>query len=140
LHVGPGSDPPACSASDLWPFGTQVNWAVAIRQQLSCGSYRLAGRQQVDGVETLRLVTGPLLAGGPPRERDTIWVNLSTYLPVRTRMTWASKPRQGSLTADIRWLRPTRRNLATFRNVIPPGFRKVTPADIVATFAEFSLT
>ena len=75
------------------------------------------GRQHVDGVEAIELTGRP---GSPISE--TIWVNPSTYLPVRVVVNSPFGPRQ---TADITWLPPTAQNLAYLTVPIPAGFRPV---------------
>ena len=85
------------------------------------------GRQQVDGVGTIKLTTRSL-HGVPVRE--TIWVNRVTYLPVRLSVA-APGPVHGHrslLTYDYRWPPPTRGNLAAWhaairRATMPAGFR-----------------
>ena len=64
------------------------SWRASISKALSCGLYRLSGRQWVDGVDAMTLVAEPRGMGF----RDTMWVDPSTYLPVRTSVTFLSGP------------------------------------------------
>ena len=109
------------------------NWRADLSRLLSCGLFRLDGRQQVDGVEAIKLVSVPRRS---VPARETVWVNAATYLPVRVSATW--QPARGPrslIIYDYRWLPPTRANLATWhaavrRATIPPGFR-LLPRDYV---------
>jgi hypothetical protein len=65
----------------------------------------------VDGVDAIKM-TGS--AG-----QLTLWVNPTTYLPVRFTV--------GPLQNDFQWLRPTPANLALLRVPVPAGFRQVPP-------------
>ena len=93
---------------------------------MSCGLFRLDGRQQVDGVEAIKLVSVPQRS---LPARETVWVNAATYLPVRVNAGWVpSHGPRSVITYDYRWLPPTKANLATWhaavrRATIPPGFR-----------------
>ena len=59
--------------------GAQGNgWPAFIRSQLACGAYTVAGRQVIDGINTIK-ITG---AGG----RFTFWVNPANYLPVQANL------------------------------------------------------
>ncbi len=94
--------------------------AKALRTAISCGTLAVAGRQRVDGIETVELTSRP---DSPISE--TIWVTPGTYLPVR--MVVRSAPGAPALrqTADITWLPPTAQNLAKLIVPIPAGFRRV---------------
>lgn len=52
-----------------------------------------------------------------------IWVDPSTYLPVRD---WSDID-GGIDQVDFRWLRPTPTNLAALDVPVPPGFTQVSP-------------
>jgi len=83
--------------------------AAEIRAALSCGRYRLAGHGQVGTVRAIKLVSEKV--NGPYTE--TLWVDPSTYLPVRLTWHWLDHRAQGpgTLTGDFRWVRPTEANL-----------------------------
>lgn len=108
------------------PLGSR--WRAALSKAVSCGLFRLDGRQRVDGVDALKIVSKP--GDGLP-VRETIWVDPVTYLPVRVGVAFlAAHGPQRLLVYDYRWLTPTKGNLAALRAAvhgatIPPGFRKL---------------
>ena len=127
---GPGSAPkPTCQTlpSDV------PSWRATISKALSCGLFHLSGRQWVDGVDAMTLVSQPRGMGF----RDTLWVDPATYLPVRMSATIFSGLGRGShLVTDFRFLPPTRANLAALhaavqRAPIPASFRLLPPKDFV---------
>jgi hypothetical protein len=61
----------------------------------------------------------------PDAETETIWVDPATYLPVR--MVSTSSVFVG-VAYNIRWLPPTRTNLALLTVPIPAGFTQVAPS------------
>jgi hypothetical protein len=89
--------------------GAGNGWPAFIRSQLACGAYTVAGRQVVDGVNTIK-ITG---ASG----QFTFWVNPATYLPVQMTM--------GQRQTDFHWLPATPANLAQLKVTVPDGFRHV---------------
>jgi hypothetical protein len=105
------------------------SWQATISKSLSCGLYYLSGRQWVDGVDAMTLVSRPRFGGG--LFRSTIWVNPATYLPVRTSLVTLSGPGRGQhLVNDFRFLPPTKANLAALhaavrRAAIPATFRRL---------------
>jgi len=107
------------------------NWRASIIKALSCGLFRLAGRQYVDGVDAMTLVEKPQYGS-----RVTLWVNPATYLPVRLSATLPGGPgREQQVVTDFRFLPPTRGNLAALhaavrRAPIPATFR-LLPAKYV---------
>jgi hypothetical protein len=141
----PPSDAGRCDMAD--PLGdtpkaaTATDWKSFIEARLRCGDYRVAGRQRVDGIDTIKL------AGRLTESNSTLWVDPRTYLPVQVAGSWhltggrqahSGKPAAAvTITAwtDFRWLPPTRANLAQLTGTIPPGFRHVdreNPARIPA--------
>jgi hypothetical protein len=117
------------TAIGIAPLGS--SWRAALSKALSCGLFRLDGRQRVDGVDALKIVSKP--DDGLPA-RETIWVDPATYLPVRVNVAFpAAHGSQSLLVYDYRWLTPAKGNLAALRAAvrgtryatIPPGFRKL---------------
>jgi hypothetical protein len=97
-----------------------------LRAAISCGALTMAGRQRVNGVETIKLTSR---ASSPFPE--TIWASPSTYLPVRVV---ALPDFGGSVfrqTANITWLKPTAQNQAELTVPIPAGFRHISLAPIL---------
>ncbi len=112
------------------PFSANSLLTVArtLHAAVSCGTLDVAGRQHIDGITAIKLTSG----GGSPIA-ETIWVNPSTYLPVRVVIR--SFPHHSLVlnnklvlqqTADFSWLPPTPQNLAKLNVPIPGGFRHVT--------------
>ena len=141
----PPSDASRCDMAD--PMGdtpkvaTATDWKSFIEARLRCGDYRVAGSQRVDGIDTIKL------AGRLTESNSTLWVDPRTYLPVRVAGSWhptggrqapSGKPAAAvTITAwtDLRWVPPTRANLAQLTGPIPAGFRHVdreNPARIPA--------
>ena len=80
----------------------------------------------MDGVEAMTLISKPQ----PGLDfRETIWVDPSTYLPVRVSVTFLHPHgRSSQLVYDFRWLAPTKANLAALhaairQATIPAGYR-----------------
>jgi hypothetical protein len=82
-----------------------------IESGLRCCAFQLAGHQQVDGIDTIKL-TG--IVDGRPA--FTLWVDARTYLPVQTT--------GDGVVMQFRWLPPTQANLAKLTGTIPPGFHR----------------
>ncbi len=128
--LGPSGCEPMIAGFALFPSGLPVvdvsagSLAAAVarnlRAAISCGALAWAGRQQVDGIEAIKLTSRP---GSPIAE--TIWVSPGTYLPVRVVIRPASGQPVPSQTADITWLEPTPQNLARLTVPVPPVFREV---------------
>lgn len=91
--------------------GAGNGWPAFIRSQLACGAYAVAGRQVIDGVNTIK-ITG---AAG----RFTFWVDPATYLPVRALL--------GARQTDFRWLPAIPANLAPLKVTVPAGYKQVPP-------------
>jgi len=95
-------------------------WAADIHKALSCGQYTTAGTEEVDGADAIKLT--PVRPG---LMASVLWVNPSTFLPVRVEGEF-----QGRLdgeTQDVTWLPPTTANLGQLTAPIPPGFVQVPP-------------
>jgi hypothetical protein len=128
--LGPLGCGPVIAVFPLFPSGLPVidfsagslPAAVArdLRAAISCGALAAAGRQRIDGMETIELTSRP---GSPIPE--TIWVSPGTYLPVRVVVRPAVGGPGPWQTADITWLRPTAQNLANLTVPVPAGFRRV---------------
>ena len=131
-----GPAPSVCQMGLVSPSSS--NWRADLSKLLSCGLFRLDGRQRVDGVEAIKLVSVPRRS---VPARETVWVNAATYLPVRVSAAW--RPAHGPRSViiyDYRWLPPTRANLATWHAAvrhatIPPGFRLLPPDYVPLTGA-----
>lgn len=156
-HVLPSTAPGNCSDpataepfADLAPASlvlagslsslTSTAMTKDLRTAVSCGTLTVAGRQHVDGIDAIKLTSVPKSLLG-----ETIWVDPRTYLPIRLIIKGAYDPtaqpaaeRQGKLTADFSWLRPTPRNLAMLSAPIPAGYQQA-PLSTVLQAAEDQL-
>jgi hypothetical protein len=96
--------------------------AQALRAAVSCGTLAEAGRQRVNGIDAIELVSRP-----GSMISETIWVDPGTYLPVRLVV------RSGfhQLAADITWRKPSAQNLAKLTVPIPAGFRRTSLAEVL---------
>ncbi len=132
-----GPAPSVCQMGLVTP--SDSNWRADLSRLLSCGRFRLDGRQRVDGADAIRLVSVPRRS---VPAQETVWVSAATYLPVRVSVTW--RPGHGPrrvLSYDYRWLPPTTANLAAWhaavrRAMIPPGFRLLPPDYVPLTGAK----
>jgi hypothetical protein len=117
-----GNSPLACynSGSDY------PNWQQGITKALSCHVFALAGNQNVNGIDTIKLVRKPQYGIG-----ETLWVDPTSYLPVRITTTFQQAHKRPAVQTDnFRWLSPTTGNLAALhaagqRGTIPAGFRSL---------------
>jgi hypothetical protein len=138
VHLGLSPSPRECARVYLPPpMGIQINWPVEIRRALSCARYRVAGRQWVDGIHAIKIVSVapakvpaapakvPALAAG--NSTQTFWVDPATYLPVRALWAWSPVHGEPSsrMTGDFRWLTATRAHLSALHVTVPSGFRRV---------------
>jgi hypothetical protein len=95
-------------------------WAADIKKALSCGEYTTSGTGRVDGVNAIKLI--PVRPGVMSA---VLWVDPSTYLPVRVATEIGERPT--GQVKDVQWLPPTAANLADLTAPIPAGFVQVPP-------------
>jgi hypothetical protein len=127
---GPSGGSNRCDGILVSPFAaderTAADWKQIIQAGLKCGMFTVAGRQWVDGVDAIKLT------GHKPEAGSTIWVDPSSYLPVRLTgrvqliAGGTDKQDAGTLTINFRWLPPTRANLRELTAPIPKGFRETS--------------
>jgi hypothetical protein len=91
-----------------------------LRTAISCGTLTVDGQQRVDGIEATKLTSSP-----GSRISETVWVNPTTYLPVRVVTRSAAGSSVTQRTADITWLKPSAQDQAALTVSIPAGFRQV---------------
>jgi hypothetical protein len=105
--------------------------AAGLRGYLACRTLRYEGKQQVDGVNALKLVSVEHQRLGPKKAPATmvtiIWVDPATYLPVRLTSQWTRPVVSVPMRFDFRWLPPTSANLALLKVRIPPGYTQLHP-------------
>jgi hypothetical protein len=119
----PAAGQAACSSAYLPPpVGSTIDWAAAIRTALSCGHFQLAGHEQIGSADAIKLVS--VKVNGP--YTATVWVDPSTYLPVRLSWNWLDPRGQGpgTLTGDFKWVDPTQDNLSALKVTVPAGFSR----------------
>ena len=138
-----GNSPPnACSAEAAMEVGgpgvATAHWSAFIRATIACGAARVTGHVLIDGVETTKISGKPVTVKLSPgyakviheksaRSYWTLYVDPTTYLPVRMfGATYMFGGPMASYTSssvtDVRWLKPTRANIAKATITIPPGF------------------
>lgn len=139
----------ACSTTAQLGLGgpavTVPNWPAFIKAMLRCTSATVTGHVRIGG-ERATVISGlidvPLQKGyaGAVKERRvrvryTLYVDSTTYLPVRaygSTETYggAAGPTVSAYTTNVRWLPPTRANIAKTLVTIPSGGQHVSsPAD-----------
>jgi hypothetical protein len=139
----------ACSTTARLTMGAPLtgisDWRSFINTMLGCGAGTVTGHVRINGVETTEIsgsVTVPLSKGyaktvneKEARVRYTLWVNPTTYLPVRESGSTETYGGSGGRTAfsvvtDVQWLPPTAANVAQTLVTIPAGYQQVSsPAD-----------
>jgi hypothetical protein len=131
--TGRSGDLPRLTCAHAFPGAAVPHLRAVILKALSCRLFALDGHQQIGGVSAIRLVLKPQPGLGI---RETLWLDPSTYLPLRASVAFLS-PHGGVslLVQDYRWLAPTHSNLAALRATIhraaiPPRFRALPPADL----------
>jgi hypothetical protein len=132
--TGQNGSLPKLTCTHAYPGAATPRLRATIRKALSCGLFALGGHQRIDGVDAIKLIMKPSPGLG---FRETLWLDPSTYLPVRTSVAsfWGTHGQVSLLVADYRWLPPTAANLAALhtavhRATIPSRFRMLPPADL----------
>jgi hypothetical protein len=132
-HAPPGAKPwpttrPPRSCADVSYFAINfapTEWAPDIHKALACGQFTSAGTEQFDGVNAIKLI--PVR---PDVMAAILWIDPSTYLPVRVDIEMRTRPGGGFELVnrqDVRWLAPTAANRAHLAVPIPAGFIQVPP-------------
>ena len=124
---------PKLTCAHAYPGAATPHLRATILKALSCGLFALGGQQRIDGVDAIKLVMKPSPGLGL---RETLWLDPSTYLPLRTSTAFLGSHGQVSLLVqDYRWLPPSAANRAALhaairRATIPSRFRMLPPADL----------
>ncbi len=131
-YQGPKPSETGCGFSQPTPLVMLPEMAAGLREDLACGALSYEGRQYVDGVNTLKLVSVQASRTGTTKERTvtttTLWVDPATYLPVQMETSWSDGTDHFvPMVEEIQWLPPTSANLALLTVRIPPGFTQVHP-------------
>jgi hypothetical protein len=117
---------PNCASGSTPSALTFTSWPSYLRALVGCGAFRYAGTSAAAGQREIELASVVDYGGS-----EVIWVNPSTYLPVRAVMKPA-QPTEGGfgngpvpeIQTDFRWLAPTPSALANVQVTIPPGFKQ----------------
>jgi hypothetical protein len=141
------NEPPnACSTQTALTMGgpppTQPHWSSFVHATLACGVASVTGHVRVDGQETTRITGRPVTVRLSPAYSKVIhakwvkaewtwYVNPTTYLPVQidgATITYGGSAGRytSSSVTDVRWLPPTRANIAKTLVTIPAGFHRWT--------------
>jgi hypothetical protein len=103
--------------------------AAGIRAEIANGQFTVIGQTELHGRQAIELkINVPPNNEAPPHTTaERLWVNATTYLPMReyTRMSNG----QQSVT-DYAFLPPTPENLAKLRPVIPVGYTRASRAQV----------
>jgi hypothetical protein len=141
--------PSACGRTALEMGGPPVptaHWSSFIKATLDCGAAKVTGHVWINGQETIEITGKPITVrlsrgyGKTVHERYaralwTLYVNPSTYLPVRMIGVTETFGGSGGHTrfesvTNVHWLPPTPANVARALVTIPPGYHQVSsPAD-----------
>jgi hypothetical protein len=124
LPARPGFGPARAPSCQLPGLVTVYMSPAALHQLMACGDYSIVGRPRVDGVPTIELAVDKIGKMTFPRSIETIWVNSSTYLPVRILL---GPPKIAKIQVDLRWLPVTPASLAHVKLSIPAGFKHTGP-------------
>jgi hypothetical protein len=135
----------ACSRTAQLALGgpavTIPNWPVFIKAMLGCQAATVTGHARIGGVQTTvisGLIDIPLSKGyasmvkeARVRVRYALYVDSATYLPVRvygSTQTYggAAGPTDNAYVTQVRWLPPTKANIAKALVTIPPGYQQVS--------------
>jgi hypothetical protein len=135
----------ACSATAQLILGapavTMPNWPAFVKAMLGCEAATVTGHARIGGAQAT-VISGsidvPLAKGyasmvkeARVRVRYTLYVNSATYLPVRA---YGSTETYGgtrghtisAYVTKVRWLPPTKANIAKALVTIPPGYQQVS--------------
>ena len=101
-----------------------TEWVSYLRDMLDCGGLQIAGRQRVDGVDAIKIVLGPASNVGGTQ---AVWVQPSTYLPVRMRVVIGPRSDPQWQVTSFRWFTPGKASLASLTVSVPTGFKQAPP-------------
>lgn len=121
--------------------------AARIQGWVKAGQLSVVGTPVVAGQETIEVSGNALTLGQAARTLPvttavthafdlTMWLDPSTYLPVRLMTTYATPTNPGrtmSTTSSVTWLPATAPNLAKIQGQIPSGFAHTTGQPAIAT-------
>jgi hypothetical protein len=117
--ASPSASAPSCAAGVPYAWSPDPEQeAATLRTAVSCGILTATDGGIIDGVNTVKLSQRP---GAPTT--ITVWIDATTYLPVRIVQVWADTTLSSAdIQMDMRWLPPTPANQANLTLHIPAGF------------------
>jgi hypothetical protein len=123
----PSSAPPPCAEAGLiqgMGLPGPDDWATEFRTALSCGVYKVAGTEQVNGTHLIKLTPAH-----PAPATTVFWIDTVTYLPVRAEIVYGTGDTDNEVqdVEVFQWLPPTAANLKNLDVPIPAGFTRVPP-------------
>lgn len=137
--------PSACGRAAIGMGGPPVptaHWSSFIHATLDCGAATVTGHVRINGQETIQITGKPVTVRLSPgygksvheryaRALWTLYVNPSTYLPVRMIGVTETFGGSGGGTrfesvTSVHWLPPTPANVARALLIIPPGYHQVS--------------
>jgi hypothetical protein len=97
--------------------------AAGIRAEIANGQFSVIGRTRLDGQQAIELkINVPPSNEAPPHvTAERLWVNATTYLPMREHLRMSNGQQSVS---DYVFLPPTPQNLAKLRPAIPAGYTR----------------
>ena len=101
-----------------------------LRRQIASGAWTVSGPVEFRGHRALKLTetaTVHVKPGQTAQSTTQLWVDASTYLPLREYSTTRGVDAGPPFVADFQLLPPTSANLALLNAVIPPGFHQIGP-------------
>jgi hypothetical protein len=103
--------------------------AAGIRAEIANGQFTVIGRTELHGQQAIELtINVPPDNEAPPHvTAERMWVNATTYLPMREYMRMSNGEQS---VADYVFLPPTPERLAQLRPVVPAGYTRATCAQV----------
>ena len=103
--------------------------AAGIRAEIANGQFTVIGRTELNGQQAIELKFNvpPNNEAAPHVTAERMWVNATTYLPMRDYTRWSNGQRS---VADYVFLPPTPERLAKLRPVIPAGYTRAACAEV----------
>jgi len=136
-----GDSLPNAPATCQSVLGTESeDFSAQLAKALSCHLYTLAGHQEITGVNAIKLVLRP--QPGLSGVGQTLWIDPSSYLPIREEYSFAQSPAGTRvLTDSFRWLPRNEASLAALRaavqqSAIPAGFKSLPAEDLPIVTAD----
>jgi hypothetical protein len=127
----PSSAPPPCAEAGLiqgMGLPAPDDWATEFRTALSCGVYKVAGTEQVNGTHLTKLT--PVR---PAPATTLFWIDAVTYLPVRAEIVYGNGDTDNEVqdVEVFQWLPADRRQPQEPRRADPGRVHPGTAAEVL---------